>query len=116
MFSLFERCPGRGLGGPGPHGDACGQAAVVVKVQRPDVAHLSARDLAAMSWMAPLLVGPHPRVAALANPPALVELFAETIVEELDFRLEADNMLDIAHILAETDHGRWSCPGPIRRS
>ena len=42
-------------------------------------------------------------VAALANPPALVELFAETIVEELDFRLEAENMLDIARVLAETD-------------
>jgi len=31
-----------------------------------------------------------------------VELFAETIVEELDFRLEADNMLDIAAVLAST--------------
>ena len=41
-----------------------------------------------MSWIAPVLVGRIP-VAALANPPALVELFAETIVEELDFRLEA---------------------------
>ena len=59
-------------------------------------------DLAAMSWIAPLLVGRIP-VAALANPPALVELFAETIVEELDFRLEAQNMLDIAAVFtAET--------------
>ena len=48
-----------------------------------------------MSWIAPYLIGRIP-VAALANPPALVELFAETIVEELDFRLEADNMLDVA--------------------
>ncbi len=40
-------------------------------------------------------------VAALANPPALVELFAETIVEELDFRLEAENMLDIAAVHGE---------------
>ena len=30
-------------------------------------------------------------VAVLANPPALIELFAETIVEELDFRLELRN-------------------------
>ena len=35
-------------------------------------------------------------MATLTNPPALVDLFAETIVEELDFRLEAQNMLDIA--------------------
>ena len=41
-----------------------------------------------MAWFAPFLVGRIP-IAALANPPALVELFAETITEELDFRLEA---------------------------
>ena len=55
-----------------------------------------------MAWLAPKLVGRIP-VAALANPPALVELFAETIVEELDFRLEAENMLDIARVLADTE-------------
>ena len=61
---------------------------VVVKVQRPQIARLVREDIEAMSWLAPHLVGRIP-VAALANPPALVELFAETIVEELDFRLEA---------------------------
>jgi ubiquinone biosynthesis protein len=71
---------------------------VVVKVQRPAVARLVRRDVEAMAWIAPLLVGRIP-VAALANPPALVELFAETIVEELDFRLEAANMLDVARVL-----------------
>ncbi|HEY3700694.1 MAG TPA: AarF/UbiB family protein, partial [Acidimicrobiales bacterium] len=55
---------------------------VVVKVQRPQVSGLVRRDLAAMSWIAPSLVGRIP-VTALANPPALIELFAETIVEEL---------------------------------
>ncbi len=84
---------------------------VVVKVQRPDVADLVHRDLAVMSWIAPALVGRIP-VAALANPPALVELFAETIVEELDFRLEADNMMDIAGILAETDQRSLVVPRP----
>lgn len=84
---------------------------VVVKVQRPAVASLVRRDLEVMSWVAPALVGRIP-VAALANPPALVELFAETIVEELDFRLEADNMLDIAHILAETDERALLVPRP----
>ena len=84
---------------------------VVVKVQRPDVATLVRRDLAAMSWIAPLLVGRIP-VAALANPPALVELFGETIVEELDFRLEAQNMLDVARVLAETGQSRHRGPPP----
>ena len=78
---------------------------VVVKVQRPTVSELVRRDLAVMSWLAPFLVGRIP-VSALANPPALVELFAETIVEELDFRLEAANMLDTAAILAQTGQSR----------
>jgi ubiquinone biosynthesis protein len=84
---------------------------VVVKVQRPTVAQVVRTDLAAMSWLAPLLVGRIP-VAALANPPALVELFGETIVEELDFRLEAQNMLDVARVLAEAGQKALVVPRP----
>jgi ubiquinone biosynthesis protein len=84
---------------------------VVVKVQRPQVAALVDADIAAMAWLAPRLVGRIP-VSALANPPALVELFAETIVEELDFRLEAENMLDIARVLSETDQRAMVVPRP----
>ena len=72
---------------------------VVVKVQRPQVAALVRADIRAVAWLAPWLVGRIP-ITALANPPALVELFAEQIVEELDFRLEAENMLDLARVLA----------------
>jgi ubiquinone biosynthesis protein len=84
---------------------------VVVKVQRPQVAELVRLDLKAMSWVAPKLIGRIP-VAALANPPAIVELFADTIVEELDFRLEAQNMLDIAQVLAETGQRSIVVPRP----
>lgn len=84
---------------------------VVVKVQRPRVAQLFRDDIAALTWIAPYLVGRIP-VAALANPPALVELFAETVIEELDFRLEAQNMLDIAHVLAETNQRAIIVPRP----
>lgn len=87
---------------------------VVVKVQRSTVAELVAKDLAAMSWIAPALVGRIP-VAALANPPALVELFAETISEELDFRLEAASMLDVARLLAATDQRAIVVPRPHPR-
>jgi ubiquinone biosynthesis protein len=87
---------------------------VVVKVQRPQVARLVELDLQAMAWLAPRLIGRIP-VAALANPPALVELFAETIVEELDFRLEAENMLDIARVLAETGQRATIVPRPHPR-
>jgi ubiquinone biosynthesis protein len=84
---------------------------VVVKVQRPQVNTLVHKDLAAMAWLAPHLVGRIP-IAALANPPALVELFAETIVEELDFRLEAGNMLDVAGTLAELGQRGYVVPRP----
>ena len=84
---------------------------VVVKVQRPGVAVRVRRDIAAMAWIAPKLVGRIP-VAALANPPALVELFAETIVEELDFRLEAQNMLDVAQVLREAGQKAIVVPRP----
>ncbi len=84
---------------------------VVVKVQRRDVARLVRHDLAVMSFIAPLLVGRIP-VSALANPPALIELFAETIVEELDFRLEADSMLDIGRVLAMTNQRSIVVPRP----
>src|SRR4030095_7218495 len=83
----------------------------VVKVQRPQVARLVRKDLRAMAWVAPHLVGRIP-VAALANPPALVELFGETIVEELDFRLEAANMLDIACVLADLGQRGYVAPRP----
>jgi ubiquinone biosynthesis protein len=84
---------------------------VVVKVQRPRVRERVERDIAVMAWIAPHLVGRIP-VAALANPPALVELFAETIVEELDFRLEAENMLDIARVLHEAGQRGVLVPRP----
>jgi len=84
---------------------------VVVKVQRSRVAPLVRLDIAAMAWIAPFLVGRIP-VAALTNPPALVELFAETIVEELDFRLEAQNMLDIAEVFAGTGQRSVVVPRP----
>ncbi len=84
---------------------------VVVKVQRPTVSQLVRDDLRTMAWLAPHLVG-RIHVAALANPPSLVELFAETIVEELDFRLEAANMVDIAAMLHDLGQDRYVVPRP----
>jgi ubiquinone biosynthesis protein len=84
---------------------------VVIKVQRPTVARLVHDDLRVMAWLAPHLVGRIP-IAALANPPALVELFAQTITEELDFRLEAENMLDVARVFAALDQRGYVVPRP----
>jgi ubiquinone biosynthesis protein len=41
-----------------------------------------------------------------------VELFAETICEELDFRLEASNMLDVAAAFAQVDQRGYVVPRP----
>ncbi|MCC6224932.1 MAG: AarF/ABC1/UbiB kinase family protein [Microthrixaceae bacterium] len=84
---------------------------VVVKVQRPTIRTQVQRDLRVMAWIAPMLVGRIP-VTALANPPALVELFAETISEELDFRLEAQNMLDLAAVFAAVGERGYVVPRP----
>ena len=84
---------------------------VVVKVQRPTVAKLVHQDLRVMAWLAPYLVGRIP-VTALANPPALVRVFAETITEELDFRVEAANMVDIAVSLRELGQREFVVPRP----
>ncbi|MEI8024469.1 MAG: AarF/UbiB family protein, partial [Actinomycetota bacterium] len=75
------------------------------------VIDLVRKDLKVMSWLAPHLVG-RLKIAALANPPALVELFAETIVEELDFRMEADNMIDISRILRDLNQTGYIVPRP----
>jgi len=112
VFASFERAPlaSASIAQVHPATLRSGET-VVVKVQRPQVAGLVRRDLAAMAWIAPWLVGRIP-VAALANPPALVELFAETIAEELDFRLEAQNMLDIAHVLHDAGQTIVVVPRP----
>jgi len=84
---------------------------VVVKVQRPTVSALVRKDLRVMAWLAPHMIG-RIKISALANPPALVELFAETIVEVLDFRIEADNMLDVAKMLHELHQDGYIVPRP----
>ena len=84
---------------------------VVVKVQRPNVSVMVKKDLQVMSWIAPFMIG-RIKVAALANPPALVELFAETIVEELDFRMEASNMIDVSVMLHDLNQESYLVPRP----
>ncbi|HEX5616697.1 MAG TPA: AarF/UbiB family protein [Acidimicrobiia bacterium] len=112
VFTTFERTPIAAASIAQVHAATLRTGeSVVVKVQRPQIARLVRQDIEAMAWLAPRLIGRIP-VAALANPPALVELFAETIVEELDFRLEAANMLDIARVLAVTEQSATIVPRP----
>jgi ubiquinone biosynthesis protein len=112
VFSSFDRAPVASASVAQVHAATLRSGEpVVVKVRRRAIDRLVRQDIAAMSWIAPMLVGRIP-VAALANPPALVELFAETIVEELDFRLEAQNMLDIASVLVATGQTSIVVPRP----
>ena len=84
---------------------------VVIKIQRPGIRRKIATDLKVMAWIAPKLVGKIP-VSALANPPALVELFAETIAEELNFKLEVANLFEIERVLSANPKHLWEIPTP----
>ncbi len=112
LFSSFDRTPLAAASIAQVHAATLHTGEeVVVKVQRPSVSMYVRKDLRVMAWLAPHLVGRIP-IAALANPPALVELFAETIVEELDFRMEAANMIDVAAMLRELGQDGYVVPRP----
>ncbi len=91
------------------------ESSVVVKVQRPSVARARAQGPEGDGVARARTSSAGFPIASLANPPALVELFAETIVEELDFRMEAANMIDIAAMLARpgADRLRRASPAPF---
>ena len=84
---------------------------VAVKVQRPGIAQRVSKDLKIMVWVAPLLAK-RIELMKIVNLPAIIEVFAETIVEELDFRLEASNMVDLAIVLDATGHNNVMIPRP----
>jgi ubiquinone biosynthesis protein len=112
VFASFDRRPIAAASIAQVHGATLHTGeAVVVKVARPSVANRVRADLRVMSWIAPHLVGRIP-VTALANPPALVDLFAETITEELDFRLEAQSMIDVGRAFASLGQRGYVVPRP----
>jgi ubiquinone biosynthesis protein len=112
LFTSFERTPLAAASIAQVHAATLRTGEdVVVKVQRPSVSTFVRKDLRVMAWLAPHLVGRIP-IAALTNPPALVELFAETIVEELDFRMEAANMIDVASMLHDLGQDGYVVPRP----
>lgn len=84
---------------------------VIVKVQRRGVARRVESDLRALSKIAPRLVGRIP-IAALANPPALIDVFARCVGEELDFEIEATNACDVARVVASYGSGGLVVPRP----
>lgn len=63
---------------------------VVVKVQRPQVQAVMARDVDLLYWLAKAIVRSMPE-SQLYRPVSLVEEFDRSVSAELDFSLEADN-------------------------
>jgi ubiquinone biosynthesis protein len=68
--------------------------AVVVKVQRLGLSEALTRDLRALALVAFGLQRTSGTARAV-NPAGFVELFAELVLQELDFRLEAGNMVEL---------------------
>lgn len=84
--------PPRGESGPGEP--------VVIKVQRPQIEFMVRTDLAALRVVAGWLMRYKP-IRKRANVPALMEEFARTLWQELDYESEADNAEQFARIHAD---------------
>ncbi len=76
-----------------------GASKVVVKVQRPGIEEVVRTDLAALRVVARWVMRYKP-IRRRANVPALMEEFARTLWEELDYRAEAANAERFAQIFA----------------
>jgi ubiquinone biosynthesis protein len=85
---------------------------VVVKVRRPGLRRQFDADIRVMA----LLAGFAERMLAearIANLSGFVELFAQIVLEELDFRLEAVNILELALASESAGHDYVRYPRPI---
>jgi predicted unusual protein kinase regulating ubiquinone biosynthesis (AarF/ABC1/UbiB family) len=78
---------------------------VVVKVQRPGIESIVKTDLAALQVVARLAMRYRP-IRRRADIPALMDEFAETLWEELNYVTEADNAERFAEMFAENDDVR----------
>ncbi|MEZ4645007.1 MAG: AarF/UbiB family protein [Chloroflexota bacterium] len=84
------------------NGTAAG-ASVVVKVQRPHIEQIVQTDLAALRIVARWIMRYKP-IRRRANVPALMDEFAATLWEELDYTSEADNAERFAEIYVNTEY------------
>jgi predicted unusual protein kinase regulating ubiquinone biosynthesis (AarF/ABC1/UbiB family) len=81
------------------NGDGARGTAVVIKVQRPNIAAIVETDLAALRIVARWTMRYRP-IARRADVPALMDEFAKTLWEELDYRAEVDNAERFAEVYA----------------
>lgn len=93
---------------------AHGPVQVVIKVQRPGIERLVEVDMRIMRVMARIAARVVPD-AELSNPVGIVDDFAATLREELDFCLEADNQERFNGIMADLGHDNIRAPVPYRQ-
>jgi len=84
---------------------------VVIKVQRPGLTPVLGADLSILRFLARQLA--KRRDAEMANPVGIVEDFAATLADELDFGLEAANMREFNRIMARHGHDDVVAPQPV---
>lgn len=82
---------------------------LVIKVQRPGILGRIRADVRIMRFWARLAEALLPTVR-MANPIGIVEDFAKTIAEELDFKLEGRNIDEFNRIMAELGHDNICAP------
>ena len=85
--------------------------AVAVKVQRPDVREQIVEDLEALGEVAELL-DRHTEVGARYEFTRLLEQFRESLLDELDYRREAQNLLVLGENLSSFD--KIVVPAPVK--
>ncbi len=83
---------------------------VVLKIQRPNIERRVEADIRILR-MGAAVMSLAPTVE-LANPAGIIDDFARTIREELDFTLEARNMDEFNRIMAELGHADVRAPHP----
>jgi len=84
---------------------------VVIKVQRPGLPPVLAADLSILRFVAKRLE--KQRSVEMANPVGIVEDFASTLADELDFGLEAENLREFNRIMARHGHDDVVAPRPV---
>ncbi len=86
--------------------------AVVVKVRRPGLRRKFLGDISVMALMAAAAERLVPD-ARMANLSGFVELFAQIVLEELDLRLEAVNIVELALASENAGHDYANYPRPV---
>jgi len=85
---------------------------VVLKVQRPGIQGLIAADVRLMKALARAVSRLFPRRTEFINPVGFVQDFAATLGEELDFRMEAENLDRFNEIMRELAYKDVRAPVP----